>query len=479
MAVRNFLVIMMDELSRDGVGCYGGTTLTPHIDTLAARGTRFAHAYTPSPICVPARAAFHTGLYVHQNRCWTNAQPYHGQIDGWPHHLRRAGYETVSIGKLHYRSAQDDNGFDREIVPLHCVGGEGWVMGLLRRQDHTCYDASGFAADIGPGDDPYTDYDRTVRDRTLAWLRDESRSAADSPWSLFVSFVRPHYPLTCPQEFLDLYDPDRLPPIRHGGARAEYRHPVLNAMRQYCDYDDHFPDDRARAVARASYFGLCSFVDALVGDVLRALEAAGRLEDTAIVLTADHGEMNGHHGFWTKMVMYEDAIGEPLILAGPGAPRGTCESQASLVDILPTALDAAQMEGGAVYPGTSLFDLANAPDDPDRTVLSEYHDGGSITGFLSLRCGRWKYVAYPGFAPQLFDLASDPDETVDLGLSADHEGVRDRMRARMTSNFGDPDAINDRAFADQAARIEELGGVAAIRARTNYDHTPISYPDED
>lgn len=476
MPASNFIVIMMDQLSRDGVGCYGGAGLTPNIDRLASSGTRFTRAYTPSPICVPARAAFQSGLYVHQNRCWSNAQPYSGEQRGWAHVLRDAGHRTVSIGKLHYRSTDDDNGYVDEIHPLHVKDGEGWVHGLLRREDHTAYDASGFAADRGPGEDAYSEYDRSVRDATVRWLANAAAAPDDQPFALFVSFLRPHYPLTCPPGFYSLYDPDALPPIRDAGPRIEYRNPVISAFRQYNDYDDWFPDDAARRVARASYFGLCSFADALVGDVLDALHASGLADDTVIALTSDHGEMNGHKGLWTKMTMYEDSVAIPLVLAGPGIPVGICDTQASLVDIHPTALAACGASPGQEdhdRPGIALQNLAGAPYDPTRQVFSEYHDGGAITGFLMIRDERWKYVVYPGFAPQLFDLQTDPYEEHDLGLSASHQAVRERLHQQMTGQFGDPEAINRLAFADQAARIAALGGAEAIRLRANYDHTPV------
>lgn len=476
MPTRNFLVIMTDEMSRDGVGCYDGTAITPNIDRLAARGTRFTRAYTPAPICVPARAAFQTGQYVFQNRCWSNSQPYHGAPAGWAHRLKDAGYETLSIGKLHYRSSEDDNGYQREIHPLHVKDGEGWVFGLLRRQDHTAYSAAGFADDRGPGEDGYSEYDRKVRDAAVAWLKEDAGHGRDQPWALFTSFLRPHYPLTCPREYYQLYDPASIPPPRFDGAVAEYRHPVLNSFRQYNNYDDFFPDAHAKQVARASYFGLCSFVDALIGDVLQALEESGQLDNTIVVLTSDHGEMNGHRGLWTKMVMYEDAVGIPLIIAGPGVNQGACNTQASLIDIHQTALECAGLElteDDQSLPGRSLIELANSTDDPERVVFSEYHDGGAITGYMMIREGNWKYVAYAGFAPQLFDLENDPFERHDLGLSDSHAPIRARLHARMCREFGDPETISANAFADQAERIAELGGLDGIYRRTNFDHTPV------
>ena len=476
MAGRNFLVIMMDELSLDGVGCYGGTAITPNIDRLAARGCRFTNAYTPSPICVPARAAFQSGHYVFQNRCWSNAEPYTGNPTGWAHRLKADGHRTVSIGKLHYRCGDDDNGYAEEIVPLHVHNGEGWVYGLLRRQDHTAYDSSHFAERRGPGEDSYSDYDRRVRDATVNWLQREAGANNGKPWALFVSFLRPHYPLTCPQPFFDLYPLNTLPPIRFTNHRNEFRHPVLNAFRQYNDYDNYFPDDTARQVARASYFGLCSFVDDLVGDVLKALDDTGHSHDTVVALTSDHGEQNGHHGLWTKMAMYEDSIAIPMLLSGPGISPSVCATQCSLIDIHQSALEATGLglaDEDTALAGRSLLQLAGAPTDLQRAVFSEYHDGGAITGYMVLREGRWKYVAYAGFAPQLFDLQTDPFEQSDLGLSAEHEDIRRHLHGRMVREFGDPESISARAFADQERRIAELGGIEGIRRRANYDHTPV------
>lgn len=472
-APRNVLIIMADEHAPDALSCAGGIAQTPNLDALAAAGTRFSRAYTPSPICVPARAAFQTGRYVHDIGCWSNAEPYHGHHPGWGHRLIENGHEVVSVGKLHFRRTEDDNGFSREIRPLHVLGGVGWVQALLRRGYHV-FDTSGYAAKIGPGDDPYTDYDRAVCDDAVQWLKTEGAAKRDKPWVLFVSFLRPHYPLTCPPEFYNLYDPDTLPPRRFAGKDVEFRHPVMAAFKMFNDYDDHFPDDHARQVARASYFGLCSFTDDLVGQVMRALADAGRDHDTSVIYTSDHGELPGDHGLWTKMCMYEGSMGIPMIVSGAGAPTGVCDTQTSLVDVHQTVLEAAGLglsDDDADRPGRSLYDVAANPD-PDRVVLSEFHDGGAITGFFGVRVGDWKYVAYPGFAPQLFNLADDPHEVVDLGLSADHADVRAMCHARLM-DICDPDAVNDACFRDQNARIEELGGAEAVVNAPGYDHTPV------
>lgn len=133
MRACNLVVLMSDEHSRKVLGCYGHPyVLTPNLDGLAARGTRFTAAYTPSPICVPARAAFATGRHVHEIGCWDNAFAYDGSVPSWHHFLRDRGHTVVSIGKLHFRSARDDNGFTEEIIPMHIVDEVGDVLGLLR-----------------------------------------------------------------------------------------------------------------------------------------------------------------------------------------------------------------------------------------------------------------------------------------------------------------------------------------------------------
>ena len=119
MKPRNVLLICSDEHARSALGCYGHPVAkTPTLDQLADSGTRFTRAYTPSPICIPARASLATGTQVHENRCWSSAEPYHGQAESWMHRLRDQNHAVVSIGKLHYRSGSHDNGFSEEIAPM-------------------------------------------------------------------------------------------------------------------------------------------------------------------------------------------------------------------------------------------------------------------------------------------------------------------------------------------------------------------------
>ena len=469
---RNFLLIMADEFARRAMGCAGHPVVqTPNLDRLAARGVRFAQAYTNSPICVPARAAMHTGRHVHDIRCWSSAQPYRGRHESWAHRLRRHGMDAVSAGKLHFRRTEDDNGFAPELRPMHVKDGIGWAPGLLRDPLGDYPAAAELAGRVGAMETEYHAYDRAVADAATDWL--EARAASGgAPWALLVSFVSPHYPLAAPNPWFDLYaDADLPAPKPYAGNWRD--HPALGETLRFFDYDRHF-DDGSRDAATRAYFGLVSFVDDLVGRVLAALDSAGFAENTTILFTSDHGEMLGDYGIWTKQVMFEGSAGIPMILAGPGFTGGTAagrtvDTPVSLVDVFPTVLDAMGAPApSAPRPGRSLLEIAAAPEDPARPVLSEYHDGGSVTGAFMLHRGGWKLVHHEGFAPQLFDLSGDPDERCDLAADGAAADVLGAMQAGLRTMV-DPAAANAQAFADQRARLEELGGPDAVRAMQGYD----------
>ena len=462
----NFLVIISDEHRKDALGCaWHPLVHTPHLDRLAARGTRFTNAYTSSPMCVPTRAALACGDYVHRTGFWDSATPYDGSASTWMHRVRDAGHEMVSIGKLHFRSGEDDNGFSEEILPMHVVGGVGWMAALLR-EDPPAYDAAAeLAADSGPGSSSYTDYDLAITAAATDWIA--ARRNAERPWAAFVSLVSPHFPLRAPPEFYNLYadadfdlEPQQLPD-----------HPEIRNLARFFDYERHFTAE-TRHAAMAGYFGLTSFLDDCVGEILATLEESGQAEDTVILYLSDHGELLGDKGMWTKQVMYEASAGIPMILAGPGVPDGIVRNTAaSIVDVAATALDVMLSDDSA--PGLSLRQLAQDPDDADRTVLCEYHDGGSTTGAFMVRWGDWKYVCYPGMPPQLFNLAEDPSEDHDLGSDVSQRAAAARAEgASRLAAICDADAVNRQCFADQAARIEALGGIDVCRNAHLFNHTP-------
>ncbi len=448
MKPANLLFILSDEHSRRVLGCYGhGMIRTPNLDRLAASGVRFSDAYCNSPICVPSRAALATGRHVHRIRFWDNAIPYDGSVPSWHHRLRDSGHEVTAIGKLHFRSADDDNGFTEEIMPLHVVDGIGDPMGWLRDPLPVRRAALRLAADAGRGNSSYQDYDDRITAAAVDWLKARAGGREAKPWVLFVSLV--------------LYAPEERPD-----------HPYVAAARECQIYDKGFDEVKLRR-AIAAYFGLVSKIDHHVGELIDALAASGLADNTRVLYSSDHGDNLGVRGLWGKSNMYEEAAGVPMILAGPEVPEGAvCREPVSLVDCFPTIVAGAGLAphpDDRDLPGSSLFEVARGAA-ARRTILSEYHATGAATGAFMIRKGPFKYVHYAGMPPQLFDLDADPQETRDLATDPGYRGLVAQCEAELR-RVVDPDAADALAKADQGARIAAFGGREAILARGSFGYS--------
>lgn len=473
MTPKNLLFIMSDEHNKHVLGCYGDRMVrTPNLDRLATRGTRFTAAYTNSPICVPARASFATGQYVHRIRYWDNAIAYDGRVPSWGHRLMEQGHRVTSIGKLHYLDSDAKrNGFDEEILPLHIVNGVGDLLGLIRDELPRRPGSAKLGLEAGRGESAYTYYDRSIAEEAARWLQRKARDRSDRPWALYVGFVSPHFPLIAPAEFYDLYSEDKVPWPKMYDDRPQ--HPFIDAMRKCLCFDEPF-DERMVRRALTAYMGLVSFLDDNIGKILHALEESGLAHDTRVIYTSDHGDNLGARGLWGKSTMYEESAGIPLIMSGAEVPQGNvCRTPVSLVDAFPTfihALGARTDPRDSGFPGHSLLDISQGYV-PNRTILSEYHATGAITGSYMIRHRQYKYVYYVGLPPMLFDLERDPEERKDLGRVPQFAEVIRECEARLRSVV-DPEAADAKARADQRAHIEKHGGVDAILKRGAFRYSP-------
>jgi choline-sulfatase len=475
MKPTNLLFILSDEHSKRVLGCYGHPMVkTPHLDALAARGTHFTSAYTNCPICVPGRASFATGRYVHEARCWDNAIAYTGQPASWGHRLMEQGHHAAAIGKLHYKdSVPQANGFNEEILPLHIVNGVGDLLGLIRDDLPRRAGSLKLGPEAGPGESEYTHYDRSIADAAAGWLKHSAPKHRGKPWALYVGFVAPHFPLIAPPQFYGLYPESEVPwPDLYGEAERP-RHPFLDAMRKCLCFDESFDPPMVRR-AIAAYFGLVSFLDDNIGKVLRALDETGLSAHTRVIYSTDHGDNLGTRGLWGKSTMYEESAGIPLIMAGPDVPaRHACATPVTLADGFPTfiqALGANPDPRDRDLPGVSLLDIARGRV-PERTILSEYHAAGALTASYMIRNGRYKYIHYVGLPPMLFDLESDSHERRDLGRDpAFNQTVAECER--LLRKVVDPEAVDRLARADQRAHIEKNGGKDAILKRGHIRYSP-------
>ncbi|MCL4169762.1 UNVERIFIED_CONTAM: hypothetical protein GTU68_053903, partial [Idotea baltica] len=331
---------LSDEHNRKIAGCYGHPYVkTPNIDALAARGTRFNSAYCNSPICVPSRASLATGRYAHEIGCWDNGIPYTGSPNSWHQDLQDTGVDVVSVGKLHYRGG-DDYGFSEELVPLHVVGGKGDLKSLLRKSPSENTGTSEMARSAGPGQSTYFNYDTKIAATAQDWIAQRAAGENERPFVLFVSFVMPHFPLRVRQDYYDLYKDLSLDELTYRLKSPDSEHPALHHLMRHMNYNDHF-DDESKAAALRAYFGMVTRLDELIGNVIGSLETHGYGETTSVIYTSDHGDNMGNRSMWGKSNMYDDSVGVPMIVAGPGIPQdNVVETPVSLVDIAPTAFAA-------------------------------------------------------------------------------------------------------------------------------------------
>jgi choline-sulfatase len=466
---------MSDEHNKRVLGCYGHSMVkTPNLDMLAVRGTRFTNAYTNSPICVPARASFATGRYPHQTRYWDNAIAYDGRVPSWGHRLMAQGHHVTSIGKLHYVDSQPQrNGFHEEILPLHIMNGHGDLLGLIRDELPRRSGSAKLGPEAGPGESDYTKYDRDIAAATADWLWHDAPKHQDQPWALYVGLVSPHFPLIAPPEYYNMYSEAHVPWPEMYDAKERPSHPFIEAMRKCLCFDEPFDAPMVRR-AIAAYMGLVTFLDHNVGTILRALDESGLGANTRVIYSTDHGDNLGTRGLWGKSTMYEESAGIPMIAAGPDIPRGNvCATPVSLVDAFPTfvhALGAKADAADSALPGRSLLDIAHGYV-PKRTVFSEYHAAGAMTGSYMIRHGRYKLIYYVGLPPMLFDLDADPGERTDLAQEARYAEVLSECERKLRA-LVDPEAADTIAREDQRRMIEKHGGAEAILKRGHFRYSP-------
>lgn len=457
----NLLVIMADQLRHDWLGCAGTAGVrTPHIDALAARGTRFTHTVTNAAICVPARMALATGLAPERTGALDNTAVLDDAVTYYQR-LRDHDYRVGVIGKLDLAKSSPDNGRngDRPAVFrwgfTHPLEAEGKMhAGRSRRplgpyghwlEEHGLYER--FAEDYitrfqgmrgrGPvhgSGKPPSPYGRSAdlyRDsvlpadafedgwlgqRAVEWIREVP---ADYPWHLFVSFVGPHDPYDPPAEWADRFCEADLPAAIPGGTpgKPEYASPARWSL-----------DDDEVMTARRQYTASLALIDDQIGRIVAALEDRGLAENTVIAFTADHGEMLGDHGLFQKSVPYEAAMRVPLILTGPGVEPGASDALVELADLNPTLCELAGLPPQPDIDARSLTPLLAGDRSPSPrrvAVCSERH-------YLAIRSATHKYVdTAPGRERgagtglnELYDLVADPEERCNLFLDDPEEAAR-------------------------------------------------------
>ena len=446
----NILVIMSDEHDPAVMGSSGHPLVqTPNLDRLAAAGTVFNHAYCNSPICVPSRMAFLTGNYCHRIGVWDLGSPLRADTPTFGHYCTAAGYDTVLCGRTHMAGGDRLHGFGTRLFDDM----DTWRSRQApRRTPEARRGSNSHVTECGPGPGAWYDYDTTVADLSMRYLNGKAAHSSERPWLLYSGLMYPHFPLTCPPQYYRRYDPAAVTPADLRGETLDSQHPAIRQLRYFFRNEEIVPEPVQRR-ALASYYGLVTLVDDLVGSMLAAIDNSPLRDNTVVIYLSDHGEMAGQHGIWQKQCFYEASVRVPMILRTPrGAAGQRIGANVSLVDVLPTLLDLAGIEIPSGLPGASLARMPADAGGAERTVFSEYHAQGLLTGGYMFKRGDWKYNYYVGHEPQLFDLSADPGEFHDLAADPRCASLRAELHRELL-NIVDPEQVSDQALRDQERRL--------------------------
>ena len=425
----NVVFIHCDSMDGRAMGWLGHPAAsTPTLDCLAEQGTAFTRTYCTSPQCVPSRASFMSGRYVHEIEAWNNAKGLEDTDQTLLDDADAAGYRTDELGRSDYRSGSHSR-FARMLA---------WV----RSAD----------LELPEKDPPVTDLvEEGVRQRGSDWETVEEAvdrlqaldSESDDPFFLKVGFTNPHpgggYRTT--PEHLRHIPADEVTVT----PEDPLDHPVTRKASIAKNTFDPLPDDEIREIRR-HYLGMIRETDAMVGQVLDAIDEQGLREETVVVFISDHGDMQLEHRMWLKNSMYEASARVPFIVAGPGIESDhRVEMPVSLVSLRRTLADVCGYEPLEATSGRTLRPGLAGHQLPPEPILCEYHSNMQCTGSFMLRHGDWKYVAYGGYEPQLFDLGSDPEEI--KNLASERPDVVERMDELLLERCEYP-AVDRRAKAD-------------------------------
>ncbi|MDF0595623.1 sulfatase-like hydrolase/transferase [Psychromarinibacter halotolerans] len=489
---KNILFIMFDQLRWDYLGCYGHKHLhTPHIDRLASKGVRFTRAYIQSPICGSSRMSTYTGRYVHSHGASWNFTPLKVGEMTMGDHLRDAGMDAWLVGKTHMEA--DEEGMARlGLDPDSKIGArvaecgfdiwerdDGMVTkgpdgsfaegGITNAHNYTNYlKARGYESE-----NPWHDFANSGIDAEgnvlSGWFLKNSTEAAniadedsetpymttramefieghDGPWMCHLSYIKPHWPYIVPEPYHDMYGPEHVQgPIR---SAAEYddAHPVLRGMME-SPVGKAFSTDKIRNAVIPAYMGLIKQCDDQMGRLFKWLEDTGRMDETMIVLTSDHGDFLGDHWMGEKQFFHDTSTRVPLIVYDPSpkadATRGTVsDALVECIDFAPTFVEVAGGKPAShILEGHSLLPILHgtATEMPRDHVICEYDYAATpLADKLGLNVREavmfmvadkdWKLIhCEGGFRPILFDLVNDPHELTDLGDRADMAPVIERM----------------------------------------------------
>jgi arylsulfatase K len=414
----NVLYIECDSMDGRVMGCMGEPSAsTPNLDRLAAEGVVFANTYCNSPLCVPSRACKSSGLHTHKCEGWNNHKGLEPGDRTFDKDLRAGGYLTEFFGKNDYLSGGHTvyarvGAWTRSSgVRLPMISGQKFQI-------------------VNPKTDPrqVKENDWNKKRECEKWLEQHAASGNKQPFFLYCGITYPHPAYRTSEYWRSRIDAAKIaiPP-----KDQEPWHPGVEYMKIIKSANREFTRDLIVGV-RQTYRAMIAEVDCIAGELIKKLNDLGLRETTCVIFSSDHGDMQMEHNLTHKQCLFEGATRVPMIVAGPGVRRGAVvRDLVSLVDVYPTLMDMAGLPTPKGLDGRSLMPLLRGESDSRRPdwVLSQYHGDYSCTGSFMLRQGDWKYIAWAGYEPQLFNLKGDPWEMTNR--ANEHPDVAKEMDGKL------------------------------------------------
>jgi len=417
----NFLFFLPDQHRPDWLGANPDLPLrTPNIDRLCSSGVRFTNAFTPSPLCAPARACLASGLDYDRCRVPSNRENYPLDLPTYYQRLRDAGYRVAGVGKfdLHKDLANERKNLDWGLDGSRLLKDWGFTEGI---DNEGKLDGSGSYRAAGKPKGPYLNYlqsiglaDAYAREHAESrkhrgayvtslpeeaycdnWLSENGlrflkEFPKESPWHLVVNFTGPHGPMDVTQRMHDAWKDVSFPP------------PVGNDQERFTE-EDHQRN-------RRHYAAMIENIDRQVGRFVDLVEERGEADNTIVLYSSDHGEMLGDHNRWGKGVHYRPASGIPLVVSGPGMAKGeVSDALVSLHDLNATFLEYSDARPLPEMDSRSMRGVFEG-----RTKTHREHVASALGDWRMVFDGRHKLVVRQDKAPLLFDIEQDPLENDDI-----------------------------------------------------------------
>jgi choline-sulfatase len=482
----NILFIMADQMIPFLTGAYGHPIVkTPHLNRLVEEGVRFDAAYSPCPVCVPARASMMTGKYVSRIGAYDNAAPFSCEEPTFAHYLTLAGYDTVLAGKMHLIGPDQLHGFSRRFNTNVYPADFAWVpaRGVAHQVSRRhAMQYVGEAIRVGHWSQ-FLSYDEETHLRALEYLHAkgiekqyvQEQGEPSQPFFLCVSYHHPHEPFWPPKDLWDLYEDEEIE-IPEFPDNLEETYSTLDKWLNFYHgvaKAKNLRDPGSLRRVRRAYYALVTYIDIKVGELLASLEENDFHENTIVVFCSDHGDMLCEKGMVQKRTFYEWSSRVPLIIRFPQRwQQGMVRTEpVNMVDLLPTFLDMAGMgvEERLPMDGRSLMGLLDGSNTEGWEAISEYHSQGAHAPCFMIRRGKYKYVYIHGYESQLFDLEADPGEWHNLAGLPEYKEIEEQLKARIFELF-DPDAIDDAVM--DSVRKRTLIKRAMESTHTRWDVEP-------